>query len=171
MYYKTPPLQWISGSAGALFNPTLPADMSIFLFTESTFLGYPTCLLSAHVVWWSTALWRARTTRRRRPGRSLTWGYITSGWNFLHIRCEELWRWCLISKFFIFSLCPTTWNKCERVVNDTVDAKHNVEKKTREFGRKSLYITSVVFSFSWHNYGMYENSALERELSFQNSEY
>ena len=69
---STVAVQWLTCSSGALFNPTLPADMSILLFTESPFLGYPTCLLSAHVVWWSTAMWRARTTRRRRPGRSLT---------------------------------------------------------------------------------------------------
>ena len=39
------------------------------MFFESPFHGYPTCLIFAHVVSWSTALWTARTTRRRRPGR------------------------------------------------------------------------------------------------------
>ena len=57
-------------------------DWSTMLFIESPFLGYPTCPLFAHLVWWSTALWTARTTRRRRPGRSLTLGYITSVGNF-----------------------------------------------------------------------------------------
>ena len=38
------------------------------MFIKSPFLGYP---------WWSTALWTARTTRRRRPGRSLTLGIYT----------------------------------------------------------------------------------------------
>ena len=52
-------------------------DWSTKKFIESHFLGYPTCLLFAHVVWWSTALWTARSTRRKRPGRSLTVG-ITS---------------------------------------------------------------------------------------------
>ena len=55
----------------------------------------------------------------------------------LELRCDELWRWCLISKFFIFSLCPTTWNKCELVVNDTVDAKHNAEKKTIRYDQNA----------------------------------
>ena len=48
------------------------------MFIESHFLGYPTCPLFAHVAWWSTALWTARTTRRRRPGRYLTLECITS---------------------------------------------------------------------------------------------
>ena len=48
------------------------------MFIESPFLGYPTCLIFAQVVWWSTALGTARTTRRGRPGRSLTSGCITS---------------------------------------------------------------------------------------------
>ena len=53
-------------------------DWSTLMFIKSSFLGYPTCLLFGHVVWWSTSLWTARTTRRRRPGRSLRLGYITS---------------------------------------------------------------------------------------------
>ena len=48
------------------------------MFFESPFHGYPTCLIFAHVVSWSTALWTARTTRRRRPGRYLTLECITS---------------------------------------------------------------------------------------------
>ena len=51
-------------------------DWATMMFNETPFLGYPTCLLFAHVVWWWTAMWTARTTRRRRPGRSLTLGYI-----------------------------------------------------------------------------------------------
>ena len=47
-------------------------DWSTKMFFESPFHGYPTCLIFAHVVLWSTALWTARTTRRRRPGRYLT---------------------------------------------------------------------------------------------------
>ena len=47
-------------------------DWSTLVFIKSPFLGYPTCLLFGHVVWWSTSLWTARTTRRRRPGRYLT---------------------------------------------------------------------------------------------------
>ena len=59
-------------------------DWSAMMFIKSPFLRYPTCLIFAHVVWWSTALWTARTTRRRRPGRSLTLGYITSVGNFFN---------------------------------------------------------------------------------------
>ena len=54
------------------------------------------------------------------------------GWNFSQKRCDELRRWCLASKFFIFSICLTTLNTFVMVVNHTVDAKHNMEKKTRE---------------------------------------
>ena len=53
-------------------------DWSTKMFFESPFHGYPTCLIFAHVVSWSTALWMARTTRRRRPGRYLTLECITS---------------------------------------------------------------------------------------------
>ena len=53
-------------------------DWATMMFNETPFLGYPTCQLFAHVVWWWTALWTARTTRRRRPGRSLAVGCITS---------------------------------------------------------------------------------------------
>ena len=53
-------------------------DWSTKMFFESPFHGYPTCLIFAHVVSWSTALWTARTTRRRRPGRYLTLECITS---------------------------------------------------------------------------------------------
>ena len=53
-------------------------DWATMMFNETPFLGYPTCLLFAHVVWWWTALWTARTTRRRRPERSLAVGCITS---------------------------------------------------------------------------------------------
>ena len=64
----------------ALFNLIQPTDndWSTLFSIENPFLGYPTCLLSALVVWWSTSLWTARTTRRRRPGRSLALGCITS---------------------------------------------------------------------------------------------
>ena len=80
--------------------------------------------------WWSPTQWTARRTWRRRPGRSLTLQYITSVEIFLNQNV---------------TLCLTTLNKCNFVVNYTVDAKHNVEKKTRDSGRKSGYITSVVF--------------------------
>ena len=53
-------------------------DWSTMMFIESPFIWYPTCLIFAHVVWWSTTPCTARTTSRRRPGRTLTLGYITS---------------------------------------------------------------------------------------------
>ena len=118
---------------------------------ESRFLRHPTCLIFAHVVWWSRSLWEARTTRRRRPGRWLTLGYITLVGIFLK---KKMWwtirRWCWRwhQNFFIFTTCLTTLNTFVMVVNHTVDAKHNMEKKTREAGRISWCITSVVFPFS-----------------------
>ena len=48
------------------------------MFFESPFHGYPTCLIFAHVVLWSTTPCMARTSSRRRPGRTLTLGYIIS---------------------------------------------------------------------------------------------
>ena len=57
------------------------------MFIESPFLGYPTCLFFAHVVWWSTAVWTATTTRWRRPERSLTMGCITSVEIFQDVKC------------------------------------------------------------------------------------
>ena len=53
-------------------------DWSTMMFIESPFIWYPTCLIFVHVVWWSTTPCTARTTSRRRPGRTLTLGYITS---------------------------------------------------------------------------------------------
>ena len=69
----------------------------------------------------------------------------------LHNRLRHFdvhWRWCLASNFFIFLTYLTTLITCVMVVNDTMNAKHNMEKKTREAGRKSWCITSVVFPFS-----------------------
>ena len=43
-------------------------DWSTLMFIKSPFHGYPTCLLFGHLVWWSTSLGTARTTRRRGPG-------------------------------------------------------------------------------------------------------
>ena len=47
------------------------------MLSENLSIGYHTCLLFAHVGWWSTALWTARTTWTRRLGRSLTLWCIT----------------------------------------------------------------------------------------------
>ena len=54
---------------------------STLILNKSPFLGYPTCRLFAHAVWWSTALWTTWTTGRRRPGQSLTLESITSVWS------------------------------------------------------------------------------------------
>ena len=53
-------------------------NWSTWMFFESPFFWYPSCLVYAHVVWWLTALWTARTTRRRGPGKWLTLWCITS---------------------------------------------------------------------------------------------
>ena len=55
------------------------------MLIESPVLWYSTRLLFAHVVWWSTAVWTATTTRWRRPERSLTMGCITSV--FQDVKC------------------------------------------------------------------------------------
>ena len=35
-------------------------------------------------------------------------------------------------KFFILSTCLTTFRTCELVIDDTVDGKENLKKKTRD---------------------------------------
>ena len=42
-------------------------DWSTMMFIESPFLGYPTCLIFDHVVWWSTVLWTATPWLFRFP--------------------------------------------------------------------------------------------------------
>ena len=79
-------------------------DWSTRMFIEGPFLGHSTCLFFGHVVWWSTAVWTATTTRRRRPGRSLTMGFVTSveifqdviccgdgGWHESYLYFEPVW--------------------------------------------------------------------------------
>ena len=68
------------------------------MFIGSPFLGYPTCLFFAHVVWWSTAVWTATTTRWRRPERSLTMGCITSVEIFQDVKCcgDGGWHECCL---------------------------------------------------------------------------
>ena len=44
-----------------------------------------------HVSWWETALWKARTTRRRRPGRSLIFVCITSNIHQLKFSSTRMW--------------------------------------------------------------------------------
>ena len=54
----------------ALFHTYLThrqLDWSTMMFIESPFLGYPTCLIFDHVVWWSTVLWTATPWLFRFP--------------------------------------------------------------------------------------------------------
>ena len=85
------------------FQPNLTLrqlDWSTMMFIESPFIWYPTCLIFALVVWWSMTSCTARKTSRRRPGRRLTLGYITSV-DVFFIGCDRLW-WCwMIWEFFI----------------------------------------------------------------------
>ena len=84
------------------------------MLIESPIFGYPTCLLSAHTFWWSTALWTARTTKRRRP-RIDNLEETTRGVddirmhhfvkNFLQLGCDLLWWWWLTGELSILSIC------------------------------------------------------------------
>ena len=77
-----------------------------------------------HVGWWSTAMWTATTTRRRRPGRWLTIGCITLVVIRMWYAVMSGWCW-LISKFFILSTCLTTLSSCVLMGDDTEDGKDN----------------------------------------------
>ena len=106
-------------------------NWSTIKFIESPFIWYPTFLIFAHVVRWSTTPCTARITSRRRPGRKLTLEYITSV-DIFWIGSDILW-WCWLTwEFFLFSTCLTTLSTWELVVDDTVDNKDNLEEKTRE---------------------------------------
>ena len=76
-------------------------DWSTWMFFESPFFWYPSCLVYAHVVWWLTALWTARTTRRRGPGKWLTLWCITSVEMFfnLDVICCGEYGW---GNFFLY---------------------------------------------------------------------
>ena len=89
----------------------------------------------AHMVWWSTALWTARTTRRRRPWRYLTLECITSVENFFTRMWFAVVRVAILEVFFILLICPislTTLSTWDLAVDDTVDGKDNKMEKTRE---------------------------------------
>ena len=86
-------LKWQKAANGGFlefgsFQPYLDyrqLEWSTLRLIECLFLGYPTCVYFAHVVWWLRALWMARTTRRRRPGKSLTLGCIISVGTFANL--------------------------------------------------------------------------------------
>ena len=81
------------------------------MFIESPFLGYPTCLLFAHVAWGWTALWTARTTRRIRPGR---WLAVVS--HQLKFSLTRMWYAVVMvvdMRVFILSICLCTVHSTE----------------------------------------------------------
>ena len=120
-------------------------DWSTWMFFESPFFWYPSCLVYAQVVWWSTALWTARTTRRRWPGKWLTLWCITSVEMFfnLDVICcgEGGWR----NFFLVFQTCGTTFRSCVLRVDDTVDCKDNLMEETVGVG----VLLSVLLLFQW----------------------
>ena len=84
--YSLPALKWYKVAcladfdSLALLNPTYvlhTTGLEYLISIESPFLEYPTFLILADVVWWSTALWTARTAWRRKPGWLLTLRCIT----------------------------------------------------------------------------------------------
>ena len=92
-------------------------------------------------------LWTARTTWRRRLGRSLKSGFITSLGFF------STWMWYAgvilvdIKVFCFLSTCGTTLRTCELVVDDTVDSKDNLEEDTMKL-LKSECITLIGIFFN-----------------------
>ena len=62
------------------------------------FSGISHLLTFSHVSWWSTALRTAKTTRRKRPAKSLL-GCIASVWIFFQLGCDMLY-WFRLSSFF-----------------------------------------------------------------------
>ena len=82
----------------------------------------------SHSSWWSTALRTAKTTRRRRPAKSLKsyhfgWNFF-SNWDVIYCSgfgCHNFFNW------------QHVWQcTCELVVDNTVDGKDNMEEKTSE---------------------------------------
>ena len=87
------------------FQPNLTLrqlDWSTMMFIEGPFIWYPTCLIFALVVWWSMTSCTARKTLRRRPGRRLILGYITSVDVFFY----RSWWVMLVDMrvFFVFNM-------------------------------------------------------------------
>ena len=64
------------GDNFSLWSHIDPRSTGLSFVFYDLFKDSPTRPYFAHVVWWSTAQWTARTTRRKRPGRSLTVGFI-----------------------------------------------------------------------------------------------
>ena len=89
-------------------NTSLSGNLHTF---SSPFQRYPTCLISVCACCWSTVLWTARRTWRRRPGRSLTLGCINSVGIFFNEDVIQPWiHWPPWSSFPGCSRRP----KCRR---------------------------------------------------------
>ena len=76
------------------------------------FSGISHLLTFSHVSWWSTALRTAKTTRRRRPSRSLKLGCSTSVGIFFQLGCDMLYWFRLSSFFLLLATCLTTLSTC-----------------------------------------------------------
>ena len=103
-------------------NTSLSGNLHTF---SSPFQRYPTCLISVRACCWSTVLWTARRTWRRRPGRSLTLGCINSVGTSL----------VFFSRLFSPSKVSSTTNS--HVLN-VVTYVGNMEKKGTAFGAGNL---------------------------------
>ena len=89
-------------------NTSLSGNLHTF---SSPFQRYPTCLISVRACCWSTVLWTARRTWRRRPGRLLTLGCINSVGIFFNEDVIQPWiHWPPWSSFPGCSRRP----KCRR---------------------------------------------------------
>ena len=90
------------------FQPYLThrqVDWSTMMLIESPFLGHPTYLHFSHVVWWSTPLWTARTTKeeKSREVDDIILIFTTNFYNhFPHLQIGLIFfsqnRWIIKSK-------------------------------------------------------------------------
>ena len=78
-------------------------DWSTMMFIESPFIWYPTCLIFAHVVWWSTTPCTARTTSRRRPWDADIKIYHIS-WHFFDRMWYAVMMLVDMRVFFVFNM-------------------------------------------------------------------
>ena len=118
-------------------NTSLSGNLRTF---PSPFQRYPTCLISVRACCWSTVLWTARRTWRRRPGRSLTLGCINSVGIFFNEDVIQPWiHWPPWSSFPGCSRRP----KCHRPPTDmSLMLSHMLEiwrKKTVRHLEQAIY--------------------------------
>ena len=94
----------------------------------------------SHSSWWLTALQTAKTTRRRRPAKTLKSYHF--GWIFFP---TGMWYTVVVSVVTILFNWKHVWQcTCELVVDNTVDGKDNMEEKTSEVADFRRY------HFSWN---------------------